>query len=445
MNAMRYVITKYRAGVLSFALDTQTGKMESVAFTQNGENTDDAKIGDIFVAKVTNVANQLQAAFIDYAPNRKGYLPIHTDYVPVMTNRKYDGRILAGDEILVQLEKEAVRTKEPVFTTNLSLAGRYSVVSYGNTYKGVSRKCSKIEKELLRTAIPKETDYGVVIRTNAASLLYTSDTLNAKSDYVPSGTDDMTGKSHAILYTDRAESDVAKWLQPVREEIQSLNEKMSTLLRESIHRTCYSRVWTSAPAYLTNMRDEGITYQQLLTDDSQIYNELKDFAALYMPEQLANIALYQDESYPLHKLYRIETQLDELLAKKVWLKSGAYLVIEKTEAMYVIDVNSGKNISKKNTAEYISQINLEAAKEMMRQLRLRNLTGMILVDFINMGNHEKENELLQELRALAKKDHILTTVVDITALGLVEITRKKTTKSLAEQLYQDQEKTGQFK
>ncbi len=445
MNAMRYVITKYRAGVLSFALDTQTGKMESVAFTQNGENTDDAKIGDIFVAKVTNVANQLQAAFIDYAPNRKGYLPIHTDYVPVMTNRKYDGRILAGDEILVQLEKEAVRTKDPVFTTNLSLAGRYSVVSYGNAYKGVSRKCSKVEKELLRTAIPKETDYGVVIRTNAASLLYTSDTPNAKSDYVPSGTDDMTGKSHAILYTDRAESDVANWLQPVREEIQSLNEKMSTLLRESIHRTCYSRVWTSAPAYLTNMRDEGITYQQLLTDDSQIYNELKDFAALYMPEQLANIALYQDESYPLHKLYRIETQLDELLAKKVWLKSGAYLVIEKTEAMYVIDVNSGKNISKKNTAEYISQINLEAAKEMMRQLRLRNLTGMILVDFINMGNHEKENELLQELRALAKKDHILTTVVDITALGLVEITRKKTTKSLAEQLYQDQEKTGQFK
>lgn len=409
METVRYIITRYRDGILSFTLDSKTGKIESVVFTQSAENTEGAKIGDIFVAKVQNVASQIHAAFIDYAPNQKGYLPIHTDYVPVITNRKYDGRILAGDEILVQLDKEAVRTKEPVFTTNLSLAGKYSVVSYGNTYKGVSRKCSKAEKEQLRTAIPEETDYGVVIRTNAVSLLHTSDTPNAKSD-------------------------VIKLLQPVRDEIRYLNEKMSAVIRDGIHRTCYSRVWKNEPAYLVNMRDEGITYQQILTDDPQICDELKDFIALYMPEQLANISLYQDDTYPLHKLYRIGTQLDELLAKKVWLKSGAYLVIEKTEAMYVIDVNSGKNISKKNTEEYIYQINLEAANEIMRQIRLRNLTGMILVDFINMEDNEKENMLLQELRVLAKKDRILTTIVDITALGLVEITRKKTTKSLAEQL-----------
>lgn len=426
MGAVRYIITRYRDGILSFTLDSKTGKMESVVFTQSAENTEDAKIGDIFVAKVQNVANQIHAAFIDYAPNKKGYLPIHTDYVPVITNRKYDGRILAGDEILVQLEKEAVRTKEPVFTTNLSLAGKYSVVSYGNTYKGVSRKCSKAEKEQLRTAIPEETDYGVVIRTNAASLLYTSDAANAKSIHV--------SMSQAILRTDKAESDVIELLQPVSDEIRYLNEKMSALIRDGIHRTCYSRIWKNEPAYLVNMRDEGITYQQILTDDPQICDELKDFTALYMPEQLANVLLYQDDTYPLHKLYRIETQLDELLAKKVWLKSGAYLVIEKTEAMYVIDVNSGKNISKKNTEEYIYQINLEAAKEIMRHIRLRNLTGMILVDFINMEDNEKENTLLQELRVLAKKDRILTTIVDITALGLVEITRKKTTKSLAEQL-----------
>ena len=102
--------------------------------------------------------------------------------------------------------------------------------------------------------------------------------------------------------------------------------------------------------------------------------------------------------------------------------------------MYVIDVNSGKNIAKKETAEYIFQINLEAANEIMRQLRLRNLTGMILIDFINMEEQYYIDALLQELRVLAKKDHIQTTIVDITALGLVEITRKKTTKSLAEQL-----------
>lgn len=428
MNVARYIITKYRDGVLSFALDIKSGKMESVVFTHSDENGGDAKIGDIFVAKVKNVARQINAAFIDYAPNKKGYLPIRTEYAPVITNRQYDGRILAGDEILVQLEKEAVRTKEPVFTTNLSLAGKYSVISYGNTYKGVSKKCSKSEREQLRAVIPQETDYGVVIRTNAVSLLHASSLPLCSI----SNTEVMTDISLSPLPPDRTE--YPETLQPVRDEIEYLNDKMSTLLRDGIHRTCYSRIWKAAPSYLTNMRDEGMIYQQILTDHPQIYDEIKDFATLYMPEQLNDIALYQDDAYPLQKLYRVETQLDELLAKKVWLKSGAYLVIEKTEAMYVIDVNSGKNISEKKTAEYVYQINLEAADEIMRQIRLRNLTGMILVDFINMEDREKENVLLQELKILAKKDHILTTIVDITALGLVEITRKKTTKSLAEQL-----------
>lgn len=404
MSDMRYVITKYRDGVLSFASNIKTSRMESVRFMSFNGNGDDVVIGDIYVAKVKNVLKQINAAFIDYAPNKKGYLPINTEYTPVITNRKYDGRILAGDEILVQLEKEAVRTKEPVFTMNLSLAGKYSVVSYANTYKGVSNKCSKTEKEQLRTAIPQEVDHGVIIRTNALSLL------NASNE------------------------DGQNMLQPVTDEIGYLNDKMSLLLKDGIHRTCYSCIWHSPPSYLTDMRDEGIAYQQIITDSEQLYNQIEDFVTFYMPEQLGNISLYQDDTYPLQKLYRVETQLDELLSKKVWLKSGAYLVIDKTEAMYVIDVNSGKNITKKDNAEYIYQINLEAASEIMRQIRLRNLTGMILIDFINMENSKKDDALMQELRNLAKKDRILTTVVDITALGLVEITRKKTTKSLAEQL-----------
>ncbi|MDE6365395.1 MAG: ribonuclease E/G [Lachnospiraceae bacterium] len=410
MSDMRYIITEYcyrnNKGVLSFSLDSRTNKMESINFTSYDQCNEHVTIGDIFVAKVLNVSKQIQAAFILYAPNKKGYLPIHADYTPVMTNRRYDGRILAGDEILVQLEKEAVRTKEPVFTMNLSLAGRYSVISYANTYKGVSKKCSKIEREQLRAAIPQEIDYGVVIRTNAASLLQP-----------PSETEQS-----------------ADLLQPVKEEILYLNQRMIVLIQEGIHRTCFSRIWQSPPLYLTKLRDEGAACRQVITDHHVLYDELKDFVALYMPEQSANISLYQDASYPLQKLYRVETHLSELLSKKVWLKSGAYLVIEKTEAMYVIDVNSGKNTTKKETAEYIYRINLEAAKEIMRQMRLRNLTGMILIDFINMEEQCYIDALLQELRGLAKKDHIQTTVVDLTALGLVEITRRKTTRSLAEQL-----------
>lgn len=409
MSDMRYIITEYAfrdtKGILSFSLDRKTNAMASVNFVPFNQEENAAAIGDIFVAKVTNVANQIHAAFIMYAPNKKGYLPIHAEYTPIITNRQYDGRILAGDEIIVQLEKEAVRTKEPVFTMNLSLAGKYSVISYANTYKGVSKKCMKLEREQLRTAIPQEIAFGVVVRTNAALLL-------SKLD-----------GEHSF--------DI---LKPVTDEINYLNQRMSSLVQQGIYRTCYSRIWQSPPNYLTTMRDEGVVYQQIITDNSKVYQELKDFAALYMPEQAANISMYQDNSYPLQKLYRVETQISELLSRKVWLKSGAYLVIEKTEAMYVIDVNSGKNIVKKETAAYIYEINIEAANEIMRQIRLRNLTGMILVDFINMDEADKTDGLLQELRALAKKDHIQTTIVDMTALGLVEITRRKTTKSLAEQL-----------
>ncbi len=408
MEEIRYVLTEYKLGVLSFLWDTGTNKMEAVSFSPIDKTLGTAKIGDIFVAKVVNVAKQINAAFIDYAPGKKGYLPIVSGYTPVITNRRYDGRILAGDEILVQLEKEAVRTKEPVFTMNLSLAGKYSVVSNANTYKGVSNKCSKSQKEQLRAAIPTDCAYGVVVRTNAASLLETENT------------------------KEEAQESQSK-LQSVTEEIAELSKKMSTLLEEGVHRTCYSRIWQSSPPYLTNMRDERNKYRQIVTDSRGLYEELRAFISLYMPEQLANISLYQDE-YPLQKLYRVETQLEELLSKKVWLKSGAYLVIEKTEAMYVIDVNSGKNITKKDNAAYIYQINMEAAGEIMRQIRLRNLSGMILVDFINMEDKQQDMALLQELRALAKQDRVLTSVVDITALGLVEITRKKTTKSLYEQL-----------
>ena len=412
MNGMRYIITKYGSGVLAFVFDARTNRMDAVSFVHSAKNTDNITIGDIFVAKVKNVVRQINSAFIDYMPDQKGYLPIPADYSPILTNRRFDGRILAGDEILVQLEKEAVRTKEPVFTANLSLAGKYSVISCGNTYKGVSKKCSRSERERLRNVIPQDIDYGVVIRTNAASLL------------------PDTADSDAAAATDTSQDE----LQPVADEIRYLCGKMSTLIQDGSHRTCYSRISHAAPPYLTSMRDAGIVFERIVTDDAQLFDEIKEFAAVYLPEQLAGISLYQDETYPLNKLYRVETQLDELLSKKVWLRSGAYLIIEKTEAMYVIDVNSGKNISKKDSAAYIYQINLEAACEIMYQIRLRNLTGMILVDFINMENSQKDEALLQELRILAKKDHIQTNIVDMTALGLVEITRKKTTRSLAEQL-----------
>lgn len=401
MSDTRYVLTKYKDGVLSFSLEDKINQFHSVAFTHKQDT--DAAIGDIFVAKVTNAVKHLNAVFIDYLPGKRGYLPLNAQYTPVLVNRSYDGRILAGDEILVQLEKEAVRTKEPVFTINLSLPGKYCVITNANKYKGVSKKCPKTERAQLLDAIPDEIEYGVVVRTNAVSLLEQSQ-----------GTQN---------------------LQPLIEECIQLNAMMEKVLKEGVHRTCYSRIFKEIPVYLSYLRDSNDRqYSQIITDDQKLYQELVDFTAAYMPKLSDIVSLYQDASYPLQKLYCVETRLQELLSSKVWLKSGAYLVIEKTEAMYVIDVNSGKNISKKTNSQYIYAINIEAATEIMRQIRLRNLTGIILIDFINMEDTDREERLLQELRMLADQDRILTTVVDMTPLGLVEITRKKTTKSLSEQL-----------
>ena len=146
------------------------------------------------------------------------------------------------------------------------------------------------------------------------------------------------------------------------------------------------------------------------------------------------VELYEDTRIPLEKLYSVETRLKEALDERVWLKSGAYLVIQQTEALTVIDVNSGK-IQKKNPKDDIyHEINKEAAREIALQLRLRNLSGIIVIDFINQNTKEQDSALLSYLSGLVRKDSVKTSVIDMTPLGLVEVTRKKIHKSLREQL-----------
>ena len=394
MIASKLLLSKYQNGILSLLL--KNNRIEEISYSSNSDN---GKIGDIYVAKVLNVVKNINAAFVDYQKGKRGYLPISSKYVPVLLNRTYDGRILAGDEILVQMEKEAIREKEPVFTMNLSLAGKYSVVTNANTTKSVSSKLGKQDRERLRECIPSECEYGIVIRTNAKELLQRGD------------------------------------LSALETECSQLIMQMDKLLREGIHRTCYSQIYQAPASYFTELRDHtSWEYEQIVTDDEMIYHEVEGFLTTYMPEKKAQLTLYQDETVTLHKLYGIETKIQELLQTKVWLNSGAYLVIEQTEAMYVIDVNSGKNITKKPTDSYILLINMEAAREIMRQIHLRNLSGIILVDFINMEEDSMKEQLMQELKKLARLDRIPTTIVDMTALGLVEITRKKTKRSLKAQL-----------
>lgn len=171
----------------------------------------------------------------------------------------------------------------------------------------------------------------------------------------------------------------------------------------------------------------------ITTDNAAIYQQLVQLAEKW-PETVT-VKLYEDISYPLVKLKGIEAQIDKALQKRVWMKSGAYLVIEPTEALTVVDVNTGKAIGKQNMDENFFKINMEAAQEVCRQMRLRNLSGIIIVDFINMKNPDHIHQLMNYLKAEAAKDVVQTTIVDRTALHLVEITRKKIRKPLFEQFH----------
>lgn len=392
------IITEYKGGILSTLLDG--GKMSSLHFHCT---SDTSQIGDIYVAKVINIVKNINAAFIQYLPGQRGYLSLENLYAPVLLNRTFDGRLLCGDELIVQLEKEAIKTKDPVFTTNLSIAGKYCVVTNGNLSKGISNKLSKQEREAIIPSLPEDVPYGVIVRTNATKLL----------------------------------NDNALYL--LTDEIHANAKQLNQIIQNGMHRTCYSKLMSALPEYISIMRDEYQNrYDTIVTDSEDIYVTMKEYLENYEPQHIDLLSFYADDSYSLHKLYRLDSQIEELLKPKVWLKSGAYLIIEQTEAMHVIDVNSGKNIAKKENEEYVLRINLESAKEIMRQISLRNLSGMILIDFINMSKQESIDCLMDELRRLARKDPVKTTIVDMTALGLVEITRKKGKKSLKQQFFENE-------
>ena len=171
---------------------------------------------------------------------------------------------------------------------------------------------------------------------------------------------------------------------------------------------------------------------EIVTDDPEVFQAVQNYLNCYGEYEIP-LRFYEDKLLPLSKLYSLESVLERSLQERVWLKSGGFLVIQPTEAFVCIDVNTGKFSGKKEIQETFRKINLEAAKEIAWQLRLRNLSGIILIDFINMENQEDKKELLHTLQAYLNQDPIKGTVVDITPLNIVEVTRKKVRKPLLEE------------
>ena len=218
----------------------------------------------------------------------------------------------------------------------------------------------------------------------------------------------------------------------IKKELNELLSEWEHIKEIAMMRKCYTLLKSEDALYIKMIKNlYANETDEIITDNKEIYYELKDkFNGKY------NIRLYDDTLLPLYKLYSIEKVVEEVCSKKVWLKSGAYLVIEPTEAMTVIDVNTGKCIKGKRLSDTIYNVNIEAAKEIAYQMRLRNMSGIIMVDFINMENKEYQDKLIEYLKKIVLKDRIRTNVVDITKLNIVEITRKKVERPVYEQIYQ---------
>ncbi|MCI8495356.1 MAG: ribonuclease E/G [Lachnospiraceae bacterium] len=354
-------------------------------------------LGNIYVGRVKNIVKNLNAAFIEIAPGLPCYYPMDNIQSPLYVKKANSLNLVQGDEVVVQVIRESTGKKPPKVSTNLNLTGKYLVLTSENTTLGISRKLSQEVRENLKKNLifEENSDFGIIVRTNAS---------NASTE--------------EILV-----------------EYEQLKQEYFSIKDAAPHRTVFSCLKRNVPEYLhylQNLNQEQL--EGILTDDRELLEQIQKYLSQFPENVSSKLSFYEDSLLSLNKLYSLDTKLKEALQERVWLKSGGYLIIQPTEALTVIDVNSGKSTSKKQVQEHYLKINLQAAEEIAHQLRLRNLSGIIIVDFIDMKSQEDNQTLLKTLRACVRMDSVPVQVVDMTKLHLVELTRKKVKKSLAEQL-----------
>jgi Ribonuclease G/E len=533
----------------------------------------------IYLGKVQNVLPDIQAYFVEIDKGVNCFLRFSEVQAatPILVNRSYDDHLIVGDEVVVQVTADPIKSKQMSVTTNISIKGRYLVLSIGKSGLGISSKIPKKYRNYLKSGLQAigiidekgqtkpidglKSSVGCIVRTQVLSYLSATDTefprhlatadiehsdhlmtahtelsdyqssaviepsdhlmtvhtelsdyqsfaVIEPSDYLMNASIELSEHplaadiehskhlmtaniehserlmtvdiehSERLMKADiehserlmRADIEHSERLMTadieqsnrfitanidfsdnpiftaISSEYQILVERMRQLMHNAGHRTCFSCL-QSPPAYFETAIDglrKGEQWE-IVTDLPDLYTELELYLKSHC-DQSITARLYQDDILPLAKLYSIDSRLKEALSQKVWLKSGAYLVIEQTEAMTVIDVNTGKAFNKHlqsnkrftgkhpHDIAYFYQINQEAAKEIALQLRLRNLSGIIIVDFINMEDEALEQKLLHTFKHLVMLDPTKTEVIDITPLGLVEITRKRKGRPLSELL-----------
>ena len=380
-------------------------------------------VGNIYKGQVENVLPGMQAAFVDIGYDINAFLPFseieNSAYLSEIDDdessngkktkknsrrRKNSGNVSVelktGQEIFVQVIKEAFAGKGPRVTTEIALPGRLLVFVPNAKYIGISKKIwDKYERRRLKKIVSslKEKDMGVIVRTVAE------------------------GKSEELLKNDFS-SLIDKWKKL---QSKSKRTKEASLIYEDLE---------TASSVIRDLFTPDIG--KIVIDSKKLYRKLQSYLEDISPN-MANRLEHYKLKQSLFESMGIENELDKLLQPKVWLKSGAYLIIEKTEAMVVVDVNSGRFVGKKNHEENSLKINLEACKEVARQLRLRDLSGLVVIDFIDMREESNQKKIYYELRKELKKDRAKVAVSPLSDFGLLEMTRQRIRLSLLDSMSEE--------
>lgn len=379
---------------------------ERVAILENNklveihiERLEDRKIiGNIYKGKVMNVLPGIEAAFIDIGIDRNAFLHLN-DLEHSFGNQngksvEVKDMIKVGQEIDIQVVKEAIIPKGARVTTNISLPGRYLVLMPNNNGIAVSRRIEQEEeKERLKKILQKikKKDFGFIVRTAGAG--------KDESDFIP----DMD-----LL--------IRLWNKIQK---RSRRVKAPMLLHEDLNLTY--RV-------IRDLFTEDI--DEFVVNSKKEYQKIINFLDTLLLLDLKPRVSYYDGDKPIFEEYNIEKEISRALEKKVWLKCGGYLVFDEVEALTVIDVNTGKYVGGKKMKNTILKTNLQAAEEIARQLRLRDIGGIIVIDFIDMDNKEDQEKVIKKLEESLKKDKTKSNIVQTTELGLVEMTRKRSKRDL---------------